>query len=67
MSLDGITTAEAAELTGYSERHIRRLASDGTVDARLVGKQLYLVDKASLLAYVEKMDRLGKSKHAHKR
>ena len=60
-----ITTPEAAELTGYSGRHIRRLALEGTIKARLVGKRLYLIDKTSLLVYAKRMDLLGTEKHAN--
>jgi len=61
---DELTVSEAAALTGYSERHIRRLAKDETITARQVGEWLYLVNKESLLAYVEKMKALGNEKHA---
>ena len=61
---DELTVSEAAALTGYSERHIRRLAKDGNIKARQVGNWLYLIDKASLLAYVDEMKTLGNGKHA---
>jgi len=62
-----ITTSEAAKQTGYSERHIRRWAKDRRIKARQVGGWLYLVDRDSLLAHVEKMKALGNEKHALKR
>lgn len=61
---DEITVAEAAELTGYSERHIRRWAKDESIEARQVGGWLYLIDRESLLQHVGEMKALGNSKHA---
>jgi len=61
---DELTVAEAAEQTGYSERHIRRLARDSKIDARQVGGWLYLIDADSLAEYVAKMHQLGNGKHA---
>jgi len=66
MSME-ITVSEAAALTGYSERHIRRLAKEKRIEARQVGEWLYLVGRESLLAYVEKMKALGNEKHAPNR
>jgi len=59
-----LTIAEAARLTGYSGRHIRRLVQDnGPVKGRRIAGWLYLVDRQSLLAYAEQMKTLGNSKH----
>lgn len=59
-----LTVSEAAERTGYSKRHIRRLAKDGTIAHRQVGHWLYLIDKEDLDAYVAKMRALGDDKHS---
>jgi len=59
-----ITVKEAAKITKYTTRHIRRLAEQGTVKARLIGERLYLISKDSLLDYVAKMESLGNGKHA---
>ena len=64
-----ITAVEASELTGYSGRHIRRLAKDGAIKARMlvIGKQRlwYLIDKESLLVYAKRMNLMGTEKHAN--
>ena len=60
-----ITALEASELTGYTGRHIRRLARDGAIKARLIGKKMYLIDKESLLVYAKRMDLMGTEKHAN--
>jgi len=61
-----ITTREAAELTGYSTARFRQLAIEGTILAQKRGRDWFL-DKASVLAYVEEMQRLGTAKHSPKR
>jgi excisionase family DNA binding protein len=58
-----LTVSEAAAKTGYSERHIRRLAQEEKIEARQVGNWLYLIDEASLDNYVAKMRALGNEKH----
>jgi excisionase family DNA binding protein len=45
-----LTVAEAAGLTGYTEAHIQRLARQGEVTARKVGRQ-WVIDRASVLAW----------------
>jgi len=60
---DELTIAQAAKLTGYSGRHIRRLVQSESVKGRQIAGWLYLVDKQSLLTYVEQMRTLGNSKH----
>ena len=62
-----LTVREAAELTGYSGRQIRRLALEGTIKARMIGNIAYLIDKESLLIYTKRMDLLGTEKHANTR
>jgi excisionase family DNA binding protein len=58
MAEDWITTAEAAELSGYHPKHIPRLIAAGKVKARRFG-QVWQVNRASLLAYVRKVGKLG--------
>ena len=57
-----ITTAEAAELTGYHAVHIRRLIRDGHVRGRKFGRDWFLL-RSSVLAYVRQMELLGTQKH----
>ena len=61
---DKLTVAEAAELSGYTGRHITRLVKQGRVNGQRVGLRVYLVDRESLLAYVLKMQRAGRERHA---
>ena len=61
---DELTVSEAAELTGYTKRHLRRLAKDGDIEARQVGGWLYLLDRGSVEGYARRMEALGKKKHA---
>ena len=60
---DMLTVAEAAALSGYSERHVRRLVHGDKVDGQRVGQRVYLINKESLLAYVGEMKELGNEKH----
>lgn len=46
-----LTVAQAAEETGYSPRHLRRLAATGRVRARRLHARGWLVDPASLKDY----------------
>ena len=47
-----ITTAEAAQLSGYHVNHIRRLIRAGEIRAQKFGTTLQ-VDRRSLLAYIK--------------
>lgn len=58
MAEDWITTAEAAQLTGYSSKHIRRLVEAGKVGGKRFGK-VWQVSRSSLLAYTRKVEKLG--------
>lgn len=50
---DEITTKEAAVLTGYTDKHVRRLAEEGrAVSARKV-RGRWLVSRASIEAYAD--------------
>lgn len=56
MTTDGsewLTVREATKLSGYDPEHIRRLVRDGKVAARKVSI-VWLVDRKSLLAYLDK-------------
>ena len=57
---------EAAQRSGYSTGHIRWLARHGKIQFRRIGQRVILVDAASLDAYVARMRRLGKKKHARR-
>lgn len=46
---DWITTAEAAELSGYSPAHVRRLANRDLVEARKLA-HAWLVERENLYA-----------------
>jgi excisionase family DNA binding protein len=61
MSDEWITTAQAAQITGYNAEHIRRLVRLGKVSSKKWGKE-WMIDKASLLAYVESEGRGPKAK-----
>ena len=64
MSDEIITVTEAAELTGYSEGHIRYLVREEKIKGNRVGERMYLIDRASVVKYANRMDALGDSKHA---
>jgi len=57
-----ITTDVAVTLTGYSVGHIRRLAREGRIGTRRVGRD-WLVSREDLLAHKARMDALGTDKH----
>ena len=57
-----LNRTRAAQLTGYSQAHMRILAHSGQVEARKVGRD-WLIKHESLLAYKQRMDRLGPQKH----
>jgi len=57
-----ITTQEAADLTGYSSVTLRQFAREGRIRSRKRGRDWFL-SKSEVLAYAEKMTRLGTSKH----
>lgn len=48
---DWITTREAAELSSYSEHHLRWLARKGRIDVRKFG-QVWQVNRPALLRYM---------------
>jgi hypothetical protein len=55
---DWITTAEAVDLSGYNPRHIQRLLRTGAIKGQKWGQQ-WQVSRASLLAYVRKVEKMG--------
>jgi excisionase family DNA binding protein len=57
-----INTEQAQVLTGYASAYLRRLANQGRVEARKVGRD-WLINQESLLAYKTQMDALGDQRH----
>lgn len=53
-SAQWVTVGLAADLTGCSERHIRRLAASGQVVARRVGARSWLIDADSVLSVLRR-------------
>ena len=58
MAQEWITTTQAAEISGYHAEHIRELLREKRVKAQKFG-QVWQVDRASLLAYVRRAEKLG--------
>ncbi|RLC73208.1 MAG: hypothetical protein DRJ03_23405 [Chloroflexi bacterium] len=57
-----LTTAEAAELTGYHVRYLRQLINEGKVQAVKRGG-IFWVDEENVTGYANEMTRLGPAKH----
>jgi len=57
-----ITTAEAAELTGYNVRYLRQLVNEGKIYAVKRGG-IFWIDKKGAVDYADEMKRLGPAKH----
>ena len=57
-----ITTAEAAELTGYTARYIRKALKRGILKGQKRGRD-WFVSKAQVEAYAKEMQKLGTDKH----
>lgn len=53
-----ITTAEGAQLTGYTDAYIRELIKDGKVKAKKYGRS-WMVSRSSLLTHKRQADNLG--------
>ena len=53
-----LTTTQAAALSGYTRKHITRLVEAGQVKGQRFGP-VWMVDKATLLAYVRKAAKAG--------
>jgi excisionase family DNA binding protein len=61
--LDGwISTAQAAQLSGYADAHIRTLARRGYIEAEQIGRD-WLIRRDDMLAYKARMDALGSQRH----
>ncbi|MBN1811797.1 MAG: helix-turn-helix domain-containing protein [Anaerolineae bacterium] len=58
-----ITTAEAAELAGYTPSYIRKAIGRGVLHAKKRGRDWFL-KRADVLAYAKKMEQLGSQKHS---
>jgi len=56
-----ITTKQAAELSGYTQKHIRRLVETGKVKGQRFGV-VWQIDRRSLLAYVKAAEKLGEKR-----
>lgn len=56
-----ITTSEAADLSGYTQRRIRQLLEEGQVEGQKFG-DMWQVDRASLMAYVRKAEQMGEKR-----
>ena len=57
-----ISVTEAAGISGYSAGHIRWLARNGRIKSQRIGERVLLINRESLLAYTDEMDRLGTAK-----
>jgi len=60
---DWITTAEAAELTGYATAYFRQLIQRGRLHQVQKRGRDWFLSKGEVLAYAAKMKQLGPSKH----
>lgn len=59
-----ITTKQAAELLGCSERRIRQLLDMGTIRGIRPSRNLWLIDEKSLLPYLDPRPR-GRPRSRH--
>lgn len=53
-----ITTKQAAELAGYSMRHVRHLITSGKIEGQRFGRD-WQINRAAFLNYVEKVRKSG--------
>ncbi len=58
MAEDWITTADAAELSGYHVDHLRDLLAEGRIKGKKWGRE-WMVSRESLAAYVRRVEKLG--------
>lgn len=56
-----ITTKQAAELTGYTQRRVRQLAKAGKVKGQRWGRD-WQIDQKSILSYVRKAEESGEKR-----
>ena len=66
MAEDWLTVPQAAELSGYHIIHIRRLLLSRKISGRKWGRD-WQVSRASLLAYLQKMEKEGKRRGPKRR
>ena len=59
---DWLTTMQASELTGYHPDSFRKAVKRGRLDGQKIGRD-WLFRRDDVLAYVELMQELGRSKH----
>lgn len=60
-----LTTAKAAELSGYHIIYLRQLIRDGAIQARKFGP-LWQVNKPSLINYIEAAEKSGDKRRGPK-
>lgn len=58
MAEEWITSTEAAELSGYTPYHIRRLIQSGHIKAQKFGPT-WQIGRRSLMAYLQKVAKAG--------
>ena len=58
MAEEWLTTAEAAELSGYHPERIRELVRDGRINGRKFGI-VWQIDRSSLLAFLNEAEDSG--------
>ena len=58
-----LTTSEAAELTGYTRAHIRRMLIAKQIEGIKRGRD-WLINRESILDHKRRMDALGPKKHS---
>ncbi len=54
-----LSTAEAAQIAGVSQRHIRRLLKDSSIEGRQLNKWVWLVEPKSLEAWMQRRKSKG--------
>ena len=62
---DFLTIKQAAELSGYSERHIRKLWYSGKLEGMKIGNMVFLTD-ASLQSYLAIASEMAKKDGRYK-
>ena len=65
MAEEWLTTAEAAELSGYHPERIRELVRDGKINGRKFGI-VWQIDQGSLLAFLEESKESGDKRRGPK-
>lgn len=58
MDHDWLTTLEAAELAGYTQRHVGLLAATGKIVAKKFGRDWH-IDRLSFLNYLKAVEKIG--------